>query len=224
MDAEELVQLNNEKRKQLSQENKKYYEDMLIYIRASYNTSDQEMEEILAELLDHLIEAQAEGKTAKDVFGKQPKQYANEILGELPKGVTKKHIQYFIMFVCYFLAAASMTSGIFNWLGPYIFGVDSWSDSYYLGTFALKALLDIPIAFLMMYLALQYIRWTCFKEINNKRFLFLSGLFGIFAVGLFVLVALIVPDIGPKVELPFYIIILFGLVLYLIGRKARKAI
>ncbi|GMG61557.1 hypothetical protein TEHAB4_13040 [Tetragenococcus halophilus] len=92
MDAEELVQLNNEKRKQLSQENKKYYEDMLIYIRTSYNTSDQEMEEILVELLDHLIEAQAEGKTAKDVFGKQPKKYANEILGELPKGVTKKHI------------------------------------------------------------------------------------------------------------------------------------
>ncbi|WP_317939360.1 hypothetical protein [Tetragenococcus halophilus] len=88
----------------------------------------------------------------------------------------------------------------------------------------LKALLDIPFAFLIMFLALQYIRWTCFKEINNKRFLFLSGLFGILAVGLFVLVALIIPDLGPKVELPFYIIILFGSALYLIGRKVSKAI
>lgn len=76
------------------------------------------------------------------------------------------------MLVCYFLAAASITSGIFNWLGPYIFSVDSWSNTYYLGTFVLKALLDIPFAFLIMFLALQYIRWTCFKEINNKRFLF----------------------------------------------------
>lgn len=224
MDEEELIELNNEKRKQLSQKNKKYYEDMLIYIRTSYNKSDQEMEEILVELLDHLIDAQAEGKTAKEVFGDKPKKYANEILGELPKEVTKKHIQFFFMFICYFLAAASITSGFFNWAGPYIFGVNSSSNTYYLGTLALKALLDIPFAFLVMYLALKYIRWTCFKEINNKRFLFLSGLFGIFAVGIFFLIAFIVPDVEPKVELPFYIILLFGIVLYLLGRSIRKTI
>lgn len=224
MGEKELIELNNEKRKRLSQENKKYYEDMLIYIRTSYNKSDQEMEKILVELLDHLIDAQAEGKTAKEVFGDNPKKYANEILGELPKEVTKKHIQFFFMLICYFVAALSLTTGVINYLGPFIFDLSSISNTYYLETLALKALLDIPFAFLVMYLALKYIRWTCFKEINNKRFLFLSGLFGIFAVGLFVLIAFIVPDVGPKVELPFYIILLFGIILYLLGRSISKAI
>ncbi|OEF97171.1 DUF1129 family protein [Desulfuribacillus alkaliarsenatis] len=56
--------------------NLKYYEDMLIYIRFSYNKSDQEVEEVLSELLDHLLDAQAEGKTAYEVFGDEPKKYA----------------------------------------------------------------------------------------------------------------------------------------------------
>lgn len=78
MNAEELIQINNEKRKELTKENKEYYEDMLVYVRLSYDKSEQETEEILTELLDHLVEAQEEGTTAKDVFGQEPKKYADE--------------------------------------------------------------------------------------------------------------------------------------------------
>ena len=63
MNAEQLAELNFEKRKELTKENLKYYEDMLLYIRLSYDKSEQETEEILSELLDHLLEAQKEGRT-----------------------------------------------------------------------------------------------------------------------------------------------------------------
>ena len=54
MKAEELVKLNNEKRKTLNDENTKYYEAMLLYIRTSFRKKEVETEEILAELLEHL--------------------------------------------------------------------------------------------------------------------------------------------------------------------------
>ena len=74
MNVKEMVELNNQRRKLLTKENLKYYEDMLVYIRLSYDKSDQEIEEVLLELLDHLLEAQKEGRTAKEVFGRNPKK------------------------------------------------------------------------------------------------------------------------------------------------------
>ncbi|GAA0597384.1 hypothetical protein GCM10009001_11950 [Virgibacillus siamensis] len=47
------VQLNNEKRKQLTEENLYYYEKMLIYIRTSVNRSEQYTEEVSDFLLFH---------------------------------------------------------------------------------------------------------------------------------------------------------------------------
>ncbi|MBY7144925.1 DUF1129 family protein [Virgibacillus sp. NKC19-3] len=224
MNAEELIQMNNEKRKQLSKENKEYYEEMLVYVRLSYDKSDQETEEILAELLDHLLEAQAEGKTAEDVFGREPKKYTDEIIGELPKMVTKKRMQYFIMGVLYFLAAIAFYSGIATLFSHYVLGIEPLTKTYYTGTLALKTLINIPVAFVILYAALQYIRWSCFKKINKVVEFFLSALLGIVAIGLFMLVIFVVPDFGPSVQIPFYVTLLLGVVLYLVGRRVRKAI
>lgn len=64
MNSQELIKLNNKKREKLNEENLKYYEDMLVYLRLSFLKSEQETEELLNELLDHLLEAQEEGKTS----------------------------------------------------------------------------------------------------------------------------------------------------------------
>ncbi|GEQ48193.1 DUF1129 family protein [Tetragenococcus koreensis] len=224
MNVEELVQLNNEKQKQLSTENKKYYEDMLVYVRLSYDKSDQETEEILVELLDHLVEAQAEGKMAEDVFGKEPKKYADEIIGELPKMVTKQRMQYFVTGMLYFLAAVSLYSGIATLFTHYVLGIESLTKTYYIGTLALKTLINIPVAFALLYVLLRYFRWFCFKKINKVMEFLLLWIYGVISLGLFMLVIFVTPDFGPTVQTPFYMSILFGAILYLIGRKVRKAI
>src|SRR5690625_899878 len=85
MKAKEIVQLNNEKRKQLNKENLKDYEDMLIYIRLTSTKSERQTEEILLELLDHALMAQKEGKTIRDIFGDDLKAYSQDLIDEIPE-------------------------------------------------------------------------------------------------------------------------------------------
>ncbi|EEL80462.1 hypothetical protein bcere0028_39030 [Bacillus cereus AH1271] len=83
MTEKEMVKLNNEKRKLLTPENEAAYGDMLVYLRIS-NVPEQQMEELLLEILDHLIEAQAENKNAYDIFGDDLQSYCDELISALP--------------------------------------------------------------------------------------------------------------------------------------------
>ncbi|MDA2596362.1 DUF1129 family protein [Bacillus cereus group sp. Bc061] len=79
MTEKEMVQLNNEKRKLLTAENEAAYGDMLIYLRL-ISVPQKQMEELLLEILDHLLEAQEDGKTAHDIFGEDLKAYCDELI------------------------------------------------------------------------------------------------------------------------------------------------
>lgn len=83
MTEKEMVQLNNKKRKLLTPENEAAYGDMLVYLRIS-SVPEQQMEELLLEILDHLIEAQAEIKSAYDIFGSDLQSYCDELISALP--------------------------------------------------------------------------------------------------------------------------------------------
>ncbi|EMK2594770.1 MULTISPECIES: DUF1048 domain-containing protein [Bacillus] len=79
MTEKEMVQLNNKKRKLLTPENEAAYGDMLIYLRLT-SVPQKQMEELLLEILDHLVEAQEDGKTAHDIFGEDLKAYCDELI------------------------------------------------------------------------------------------------------------------------------------------------
>lgn len=224
MKAKDLVELNNQKRKELTEENLKYYEDMLVYIRLSYDKSEQETEEVLSELLDHLLEAQKEGRTANDVFGEEPKRYADEIIGELPKMVTKQRFKFFVMIILYFLAAYTIFEAVFSVISHYLLDVDSLTKEIFVGSFTIKTIFSVPIAFLFFYLLIRYIRWTCFKNINKVKQFFLLWLFGVFMFAIFLGLILITPEFGPTLEIPFYISILLGIILYFAARLTSKRI
>ncbi|MFK4430030.1 DNA-binding ferritin-like protein (Dps family) [Bacillus sp. RC54] len=83
MTEKEMVKLNNAKRKLLTVENEAAYGDMLVYLRIS-NVPQQQMEELLLEILEHLIEAQAENKSAYDIFGNDLQSYCDELISALP--------------------------------------------------------------------------------------------------------------------------------------------
>src|SRR5699024_5465418 len=105
MNADELIEQINKRQEDLIKENKKYYEDILIYVRLSFDKSEQETEEILSEILDHILLAQEEGRSAVDVFGANPKEYLHELIGELPKMVPKKWSRMIVMMILYFLGS-----------------------------------------------------------------------------------------------------------------------
>ncbi|WP_100009784.1 DUF1129 family protein [Lentibacillus sediminis] len=222
MNAKELIEENNQKRERLTKENKKYYEDMLVYIRVSYDKSEQETEEVLAEMLDHLLEAQQDGKTAKDVFGDHPKQYADEIIGELPKAITKEWAKLISMGILYFLSVGMLFSGVFDLIAYYMFVAGDLAQEYNAGSVIIRMIISIPIAFLLVMGALHYIRWSCFKEISKVKEFLLSGLGGVFAFGVFLGVVFLTPELGPTIEVPAYMVLLGGGILFLIAHLIRK--
>ncbi|MBE7119829.1 DUF1048 domain-containing protein [Bacillus cereus] len=79
MTEKEMVKLNNKKRKLLTPENEAAYGDMLIYLRFT-SVPQKQMEELLLEILDHLLDAQENDKNAHDIFGKDLKAYCDELI------------------------------------------------------------------------------------------------------------------------------------------------
>lgn len=81
VNAKELIELNNTYREQLNEENKEFYDDILVYIRAkSFFKDERQVEESLLEILTDIIEAQNQEVKASDYFGKNPKEISDEIL------------------------------------------------------------------------------------------------------------------------------------------------
>lgn len=96
MGVKKLIEENNRKRAMLTKENEKFYSDMLLYIRLQLSLSEQQSEEVLMEMLDHLLDGQEEGKTARDIFGPDPKTYADEIIAQLPREDMRSVFLFFL--------------------------------------------------------------------------------------------------------------------------------
>ena len=93
--AKELIELNNIYREQLNEENEKFYDDILIYIRAkSFLKDEKQVEESLLEILTDIIEAQNQEVKASDYFGKNPKEVSDEILNNINKMSFKGMINF----------------------------------------------------------------------------------------------------------------------------------
>src|SRR5699024_6093856 len=133
MKAKEMIQLNNEKRKQLNEENLKDYEDMLTYIRLTTTKSEQQTEEILLELLDHALIAQEEGKTIRDVFGDDLKAYSQGLIEEIPEETKKKQLKFVSRIILLFLAVSSLFKGIIESSLYYILGFGESASTFHLG-------------------------------------------------------------------------------------------
>ncbi|GGJ89086.1 hypothetical protein GCM10007063_09660 [Lentibacillus kapialis] len=217
MNTKMLVEENNQKRKLLNKENLAYYENMLVYIRLSYSKSDIATEEVLAEMLDHLLEAQEDGKTANDVFGDNPKAYAQEIAGALPNRIPRSFLSYFLMGTLFFMGASTIFNSLFNIILYYGFNKGDAEVNVFLGSFTVKTVLFLPIAFLLVYVIIQYLRWSAFKGINKILEFFIFWLYGLLSVALFLLVIYLLPPFGAAVNLPHWEVLIIGILLGLSG-------
>ncbi|MDI7741432.1 DUF1129 family protein [Lysinibacillus fusiformis] len=160
--VKEMIEQNNEKRKNLTPENQEYYENMLVYIRTNPLASERATEEVLLEMLDHLVEAQKEGRTAEDVFGKSPKELAEEIIETLPKESVKVTLD--------FMAEIGFT--MFGWylavvgIVPLITKED---QTVYLGSLLLSGSLLVASVVALLYLVFGVIKKSAFEEKHKKN-------------------------------------------------------
>lgn len=114
MNSDKLINENNQLRENLNSENKRYYEDLLVYIRSkSTFNREKDVEQLLLDMLHDLIDAQSNGESAEFYFGRDPKSLADEILKTLPK-----HFFDIFKIACYIVIGYVLFFTIPNMVDP----------------------------------------------------------------------------------------------------------
>ncbi|MCQ2010211.1 MULTISPECIES: HAAS domain-containing protein [Sporolactobacillus] len=67
----------------LLKERREFLQNLRIYLLSS-GKKEEETEEIVGELEDHLYEAEKHGKSVQDIIGQSPKAYMEQLAGEMP--------------------------------------------------------------------------------------------------------------------------------------------
>src|SRR5699024_4836566 len=105
--TKQLLEENNRRGEQLTQENQKILVDIVAYLRSSSDSTYQQ-ELVHRDILDMLQEGEARGQTAAQVIGEDYQAFCDEILAELPKRSMKQRIVYALSTVT--LSAAGLLS------------------------------------------------------------------------------------------------------------------
>jgi transmembrane protein tmp6 len=199
MNIQNLLEYNNKLRPQLNEENKKYYEELLVACRAkAIIAKEAELEIQLLEILQDLITYQNQGKNFPDIFGNDINKLSDSIIKLLPKE-HKTTIYHFISVYTLIL--------IISFLLPSIF---TKSIQPYLAVFSILVL--ILGTSLCFYLLLYK------KTEKNKWFIYFTS-FVLFEISLFLVTILEKLNVFPsyltiKVSLTnnfFYIYTIFSL-------------
>ena len=111
MNITDLIKQNNELRLQLNEENKKYYEELLVACRMKSTTKkESELEIQLLEILQDLILYQKQGKNFTDVFGNDIDKLSSSILLELPKENKVKLLRFILVYFLILIISAIFPS------------------------------------------------------------------------------------------------------------------
>ncbi|OCA91004.1 hypothetical protein A8F94_03820 [Bacillus sp. FJAT-27225] len=220
MNAEQLIELNNQKQKELSPENEKIYSDFLIYIRLQLTLSEQQTEEVLMEILDHLLEAQKDGKSARALFGDDPKGFADELIADIPKESKRN--------------AAGFISSLILQLLSYMLVIHGFLGGLLLnnGVNSLFPLKDIPIflgsviaIFFLIWLFFNLIQKTLFVEnVSHTKNMIVIGGSAAVLMGLYLAAGRFIPDSGPAIDFPWYVSVIIGLLSWGISYMLRNGL
>ncbi len=220
MDVEKLIEENNRKRELLTPGNEAYYSDLLIYIRLQLTLSEQQSEEILMEMLNHLLDGQKEGKTAKDIFGDDPKAFADEIIEQLPKEKKRTAIPFVAGIVGNIVSWVLIIRGILLLVLSQFLEVKTEVNLFVTGvvSFGIACFVSLTIWFI-----LRLINNSLFKEKRNKRKNMLkAGVTGAAGMGAVLLLVKFTPEIGPSFDFPWWASLIGGAIIWLILYVEKK--
>ena len=114
MNIADLIKQNNELRSQLNDDNKKYYEELLVACRMKNTTKkESELEIQLLEILQDLILYQKQGKNFTNVFGNDIDKLSSSIIAELPKENKMKIFRFSLVYLL-ILIISSLAPSIFS--------------------------------------------------------------------------------------------------------------
>lgn len=209
--AEALIEENNGKRQLLNEENLGLYEEFLLYIRSDLRIDEQAGEEVLMDLLDHLLEAQEEGKTGRDLFGDRPQAYADELIDALPKE-KKRNVAVFVLsqvlgLAGWFSIAFGATYAVLSLFREVDTAIPLGNILMIVGTIAVVSLAAASLIFKM-------IRSALFRPKKKQSVEYVkAGLYGAGSFAVILLLVWLLPEFGPVIRLQWWVYVLIGLAL-----------
>ena len=121
MNITNLLEYNNKLKLQLNEDNKKYYEELLVTCRAKSITSKEaELEIQLLEILQDLISYQNQGKNFQDIFGTDINKLSNSIIESLPKENKTIVFRFILAYILITIVSFLLPSVYTNSIQPYL--------------------------------------------------------------------------------------------------------
>jgi len=220
MNTKILIEDNNQQRELLTPDNEAYYRDLLIYIRLQLTLSEQQSEEILIQLLDHLLDGQNEGKTANDIFGDDPKAFADEIIEQLPKEDKREVIPFIAGIACNIVSWVLIIRGILLLTLSQFTEVKTEINLFVTGVVSLGIACFISLT---IWFILRLINNSLFIEKRNtKKNMLKAGVTGAAGMGAVLLLAKFTPEIGPSFHFPWWASLMGGAILWLLAYLKKK--
>lgn len=162
MNVEEMIQKNNELRENLTEENKAYYEKILLYTRFKGLFSDEEiLETLLLNILYDMLDAQQAGIGAETYFGTSPQEYLDDMFKELPKVPLRKKLSIF-----YLVFGISSGFSLFSTLTQKAPSIN-----------VLTILLNACMSMLLVYGVFKYLEKVTFKANKQSKIKEYIGVF-----------------------------------------------
>ncbi|MFJ5715616.1 DUF1129 family protein [Neobacillus sp. NPDC093127] len=212
IEAKQLIEINNRRRSELTPENEKYYSDFLIYIRLQFFLSEQQSEEVLMEILDHLIDGQNEGKPASVIFGDDPKEFADEIIRQIPNE-DKKNVGRLISGIALNLA------GLLLMIRGIILLIISFFKDINTIVYPLQSLVMLGVILCFSLIGVwgifKIIKGSVFKEKQrNLKDTVLCGTIGAACTGITIGVNYLLPNFGPSFQFTWLASLILGAIIF----------
>ena len=121
MNLTNLLEYNNKLRLQLNEDNKKYYEELLVTCRAkSIISKEAELEIQLLEILQDLILYQNQGKNFHEIFGTDINKLSDSIIDSLPKENKVIVFRFILAYILITIVSFLLPSVYTNSIQPYL--------------------------------------------------------------------------------------------------------
>ncbi|MEE3956145.1 DUF1129 family protein [Peribacillus frigoritolerans] len=105
----------------LSKKSQSFLENLRLYLFCN-GKEEEEINAIVEELEDHLIEAEARGKTVDHIVGESPKQYMKQLSNEMTTN-TRKIFKYMLMIILGALSFLVLTDAVKGYLSYSLFEI-----------------------------------------------------------------------------------------------------
>ena len=213
--VKEMIEQNNVKRELLTPENAEYYSNLMVYIRLNGSKNERACEEVLLEMLDHLIEAQKDGKSAVEVFGKSPQDLGDEVIRSLPSEPIWKQFDFIFEILFTLFGWAMIPWGVVTL-------IKKEDVTLYLGKVGVTVILSIIAFTLIMYIILGFVKKSTYKPLK-KRHYGLAFVLGAIIFGGVLLFITQVKGFGPAIQMSYYTIFGLGCFFLLASHLLKKS-